>query len=179
MVGRPRVEHLQVAGEIVPGGHAFAIEHRREGMRSARAGMAHRGEAGLAGELGGDALHHLAGDAAVAQHPVLGLAEHVDEAGRDDQSGGVDARRAAAAPAARRPRRCDRRRRRHRRRSPAAPVPSTTRPPVNSRSQVAAGCAATDSVAAAIAARRMQAGRRIAAHRRDIGPESQAAKVQR
>ena len=41
-------------------------------------------------DLGRDALHDLRRGAAVHEHVELGLAEHVDEARRDDQPGGVD-----------------------------------------------------------------------------------------
>jgi hypothetical protein len=44
-----------------------------------------------AGELGRDALHDLAAHAAVAQHPVFRLPEHVDKAGRHHQATGVEA----------------------------------------------------------------------------------------
>jgi len=47
----------------------------------------------LASDLRGHAHRHLRRCAAVDENVELGLAEHVDEARRDDQPGGVDPRR--------------------------------------------------------------------------------------
>ena len=44
----------------------------------------------FAGDFGGDALEDLGGQARVDEDGELGLAEHVDESGRDDFAGGVD-----------------------------------------------------------------------------------------
>ena len=61
-------------------------------------------DAALAGDLGGDALGDLAGRAVVDEHVVLGLAEHVDEAGAEDEAArrrcGVAPRRATRSPTA-------------------------------------------------------------------------------
>jgi hypothetical protein len=104
------------------------------------AGVDRGDRAAFPGDLGGDALRDLAGGARVDEHVVLGLPEHVDEAGRDDQLAGVDAPLglgALEAPTAAT-------------RSPAtqtsarnhgAPVPSTTRPPAKSRSHETGGAA--------------------------------------
>ena len=48
------------------------------------------GGAALAGDLGGDALEDLGREARVDQQRQLGLAQHVDEAGRDDLPARVD-----------------------------------------------------------------------------------------
>ena len=55
------------------------------------AGVGRGDRRAFARDLGGDALRDLAGGARVDEHVVLGLPEHVDEAGRDDEPGGVDA----------------------------------------------------------------------------------------
>ena len=54
--------------------------------------------AAFAGYLGGDALKDLRRQMRIHQHGQLGLAEHVDEAGRDDHAVRVDGRLACAAP---------------------------------------------------------------------------------
>ena len=87
--GGALVEHREVARQVGPRRHAFLVEHRREGMELARAIVGGTAEARLAGELGRDALHDLAADAAVAQHPVFRLAEPVDEARRHHQAARV------------------------------------------------------------------------------------------
>ena len=66
--------------EVVPG-HLIGLDERRRERR--------RGAA-FAGDFGGDALEDLGGKAGADKDGDLRLAEHVDEARRDDLPGGVD-----------------------------------------------------------------------------------------
>src|SRR4029078_1447932 len=84
------IQDAEIAGQVVESGHFFGVEHRRKGMEAPRVWVTDAREARLTGELGRDPLHDLARDTAVAEHPILRLAEHVDESGRNDQAGGVD-----------------------------------------------------------------------------------------
>ena len=79
--------------------HLEAVELRLRGFRERI--VQRRDRRSFAGDLGGDALGDLAGGARVGQHVELRLAEHVDEARRDDEVGGIDAglRLAAIEPA--------------------------------------------------------------------------------
>src|SRR5688572_29528672 len=56
-----------------------------------------RGEAAIADDLGGDALPYLGGRIGVPEDRDLGMSMRVDEAGRDDLAGGVDALRGRSA----------------------------------------------------------------------------------
>ncbi len=89
--GRLAIEHAQVAGEVVPTRHLLPVEHRGERVEAPCIRMGCAAETGFAGQLGRDPLHDLARHPVVPEHPVLRLAEHVDEARSHDEPARVDA----------------------------------------------------------------------------------------
>ncbi len=93
---RPRsiLEPLEVVGQRAPVLRDAEVRGRRR--RFGDEPIVHRRDRrALAGHLGRDALHDLAGRAAVDEHVELRLAQQIDEPRRDDQVRGIDRRRAA------------------------------------------------------------------------------------
>src|SRR4249919_1174260 len=88
---RPHVEPPEIVAEGPP--IDDDTEVRRARGRLANHPVVHgRDRRALAGDLGGHALEQLARRAAVDEDVELGLAEEIDESGRDDEAGCIDGR---------------------------------------------------------------------------------------
>ena len=112
----------------------------------------------------GDALQQVAFGRGQFEQPLARVGVGIDEAGRHDEPGRIDARRCRGR--ARRCARCGRRGCRHRRET-GPPVPSTTRPPASTRSRGAGAGCAVRRVALATD-RPMSAARTAGGERRDV-----------
>ncbi len=93
--GRGFLEIGEVFGEVGPR-RREAVAFPGVGAVGEHAGIERSDGRAFARDFGGDALRDLGGGAAVDEGVVFGLAEQIDEAGREHQAGAVDAAARAA-----------------------------------------------------------------------------------